>query len=297
MTFGAVFRQVARAGKHLSMIGAAFALLVLGGCNGSPKHYQLVGTVVSKSVEDGQLVVDHKDIPGFMMAMTMPYTSHDAAGLQAVQPGDKITADVVVESPDHYWLEHIVITDSSGRAAAAANAPHELQVGDPVPSVPFVNQDGKTLHLTDFKGKAVLLTFIYTRCPNPDFCPRISGQFAAVENELAKSPADYAGTRLLSVTLDPTYDTPPVLRKYGLAYLNNNAAGFGHWEFVATTPDDLQPLATEFGLEYSVEDNQIAHSMNTILIGADGKVAKQWPGNDWKTDEVVAAMRQAKVSR
>jgi protein SCO1/2 len=289
--------RITNVGKYLGMIGFAFAVLVFSGCNGSPKHYQLVGTVMSKSVEDGQLVVDHKEIPGFMMAMTMPYTSHDAAGLQAVQPGDKITADVVVESPNHYWLEHIVITDSSGRAAAAANAPHELQVGDPVPSVPFVNQDAKSLVLTDFKGKAVLLTFIYTRCPNPDFCPRISGQFAAVEKELEKSPADYAGTRLLSITLDPTYDTPTVLRKYGLSYLNNNAAALDHWEFLATTPDDLQPLATEFGLEYSVQDNQIAHSMNTILIGADGKVAKQWPGNDWKTDEVVAALRQAEVAK
>jgi protein SCO1 len=297
MTYGGFFRQAARSGKYLGVIGFAFAVIVFGGCKSAPKHYQLVGTVVSKSVEDGQLVVDHKDIPGFMMAMTMPYTSHDAAGLQAVQPGDKITADVVVESSNHYWLEHIVITDSSGRAAAAANAPQQLQAGDPVPSVPFVNQDGKSLVLTDFKGKAVLLTFIYTRCPNPDFCPRISGQFAAVENELAKSPSDYAGTRLLSVTLDPIYDTPPVLRKYGLAYLNNNPAGFDHWEFLATAPDDLQPLATEFGLEYSVQDNQIAHSMNTILIGSDGKVVKQWPGNDWKADEVVAAMRQAEISR
>jgi len=279
------------------ILSLVLAVAVLAGCQASAKHYQLVGTVVSKSVDDGVIVVDHKDIPGFMMAMTMPYDVHDAAGLQNVQPGDKITADVVVEASNHYWLDHIVITDSSGRAAAAANAPKELNVGDPVPSVPFVNQDGQTLKLTDLKGKAVLLTFIYTRCPNPDFCPRISGQFAAVENQLAKSPTDYADTRLVSITLDPTYDTPAVLRKYGLAYLNNNAAAFSHWEFVASSPDDLKPLASEFGLEYSVEDNQIAHSMNTILIGPDGKVAKMWSGNDWTTDEVVDALRRSETAQ
>ncbi|MGO9639835.1 MAG: SCO family protein [Candidatus Acidiferrales bacterium] len=287
--------SVSKARKHFSKAWIVLAALLIGGCQSSPKHYQLVGTVMSKSVEDAEIVVDHKDIPGFMAAMTMPYAVRDAAGLQNVQPGDKITADVVVQASNHYWLEHIVITDSSGRAAAAAIAPHELQAGDPVPNVPFVNQDGQGLHLTDFKGKAVLLTFIYTRCPNPDFCPRISGQFAAIENELAKSPADYAGTRLLSITLDPRYDTPAVLRKYGLAYLNNNAAAFAHWEFVATSPDDLKPLATVFGLEYSEQDNQIAHSMNTILVGPDGKIAKTWPGNEWKTSDVVAALRQAEV--
>jgi protein SCO1/2 len=289
--------SVSKERKHFSKGWIVLAALILGGCQSSPKHYQLVGTVMSKSVEDAEIVVDHKDIPGFMAAMTMPYAVRDAAGLQNVQPGDRITADVVVQASNRYWLEHIVITDSSGRAAAAANAPHELQAGDPVPSVPFVNQDGKALLLTDLKGKAVLLTFFYTRCPNPDFCPRISGQFAAIENELAKSPADYAGTRLLSITLDPTYDTPAVLRKYGLAYLNNNAAAFEHWEFVATSPNDLRPLATVFGLEYSEQDNQIAHSMNTILVGPDGKVVKTWPGNDWKTSDVVAALRQAEVSR
>jgi protein SCO1/2 len=289
--------RIMSARKAIIGIWVAFAVLALAGCGMTTKHYKLVGTVMSKSVEDGQMVVDHEDIPGFMMAMTMPYAVHDAAGLQNVQPGDKITADVVVEASNHYWLEHIVITDSSGRAAAAANAPHELQIGDSAPSVPFVNQDGKPVQLTDLKGKAVLLTFIYTRCPNPDFCPWISGHFAAVENELAKSPADYARTHLLSITLDPAYDTPAVLRKYGLAYLNNNAAAFSHWEFVATSPGELKPLATVFGLEYSVQDNQIAHSMNTILVGADGKVVKMWPGNDWKITDVVAAMRQAEISR
>ena len=88
-----------------------------------------------------------------------------------------------------------------------------------MPDVPLVNQDGKTLHLADFKGKAVLLTFIYTRCPFPTFCPLISSEFAAIHNDLAQTPPIYGKTHLLSVSLDPNYDTAPVLRKYGLAYL------------------------------------------------------------------------------
>ena len=175
----------------------------------------------------GQLTVDGDYIPGFMPAMTMPYPVKDLQGLEQVEPGDRITADVVVETKDSYWLEHIAISDKSGRGSFAATAPHELLPGETVPDVSLVNQDGKTIHLNQFKGKAVLLTFIYTRCPLPTFCPLISSEFAAIHKDLAGTPVEYQKTHLVSISLDPAYDTASVLRKYGLAYLQDDAAGSG----------------------------------------------------------------------
>jgi protein SCO1 len=282
----------ARAAGIAVFCAVAFAF----GCQSSLRHYELRGKVLAKKEAVAQLTVDHEDIPGFMPAMTMDYAVKDPAGLREVEPGDRITADVVVENNKKYWLEHLHITDESGRGSVTATSPGELQAGQNVPDVAFVNQDGKTLHLADFKGKAVLLTFIYTRCPFPTMCPLISSKFAEVHAELARNPSVYARTHLISVSLDPNYDKPPVLRKYGLAYMKDGAAGFANWDFVSTTPADLSRLATAFNLVYFVQDNQITHSMNTILFAPDGTVKQTWPGNEWKVADAVAAVENAATS-
>ena len=281
----------------LALFFALFGIFpLLAGCQESPKRYALRGHVLGKDQDAQRLTINHQAVPGFMPAMAMSYNVKDSQGLGAVEPGDNITADVVVANTDTYWLEHLAITDSSGRSAAVpATQPGELQPGRPVPDVALTNQDGKTLHLRQFKGQAVLITFIYTRCPLPNFCPLVSSEFAAIQKDLAQTPSDFAKTHLVSISLDPSYDTAPVLRKYGLAYLQDNPEGFKHWDFVATSPADLQTLATAFGLEYYQQDNQIAHSMETVLLAPNGSVTKTWPGTDWHTPEVLAAVRQAET--
>jgi protein SCO1 len=155
-----------------------------------------------------------------------------------------------------------------------------------------VNQDGKTVRLSDFRGKVLLLTFIYTRCPMPTFCPRISGLFASVNRELAKNPKEYERVQLLSISIDPKYDTSPVLYKYGLAYLNEDPKGLAHWQFTAPSAENLKMLAEAFALIYEEEDNQISHTMSTVLAGPDGKLAKEWIMSDWTAGEAVSAIRQ-----
>ena len=154
----------------------------------------------------------------------------------------------------------------------------------------MVNQDGKTIRLGDFAGKALLVTFIYTRCPMPNFCPRLSSQFARIQDELKKHPDEYGKTHLLTVSFDPKYDTPAVLRKYGLAYLDGDESGFSHWDFASTNPTDLGRLARAFGLIYEEQDNQIAHNMSIVLIAPDGTVAKFW-STDWTWTELLENMR------
>ncbi len=266
---------------------------IFSGCRSSQQHYALRGRVLGKST--GQLTVRQQDIPGFMAAMTMPYAVKDAEALAKTQLGDDITATLVVNKDKNYWLENVVILGhESGTTAddttVIEQENHVSIIGASIPDVPLVNQDGKTIHLSNFKGKAVLVTFIYTRCPFPTFCPMLTSEFASIQKELLKTPDFYKKTHLVSITLDPAYDTPSVMRQFGLTHLYNNAAGFGHWDFVSTKPEDLQTLAAAFGLTYYSKDNLITHGMRTVLLTPDGTVANMWDGSEWRQPELVDAM-------
>jgi protein SCO1/2 len=262
-------------------------------CHPGGKTYQLRGQVMDKNVTTNEITVKHEDIPGFMPAMTMPYKVKDSAVVQEVEPGDKIAAEIVTaNNGNDYWLEDIRITDESGRKIASAPVPPQrLEVGAHVPNLPLVNQDGKTIHFDDFKGKAVLLTFIYTRCPMPNFCPRLSSQFAKIHEDLAKTPDTYGKTHLLTISFDSKYDTAAVLRRYGLAYLDNDPSGFSHWDFASAAPGDLRKLADAFGLVYFEQDNQISHSMDIVLISPHGTIAKYW-ATEWTTAELEDALKE-----
>lgn len=259
------------------------------------KRYHLRGTILGKSAVTDEVTIKHGDIVGLMPAMTMVYKVKDPAVIEEVQPGDQVAADLLVHSSSgDYLLDDVVITGESRRnRLPPALPPHQLLVGEQVPDVPLVNQDGKTIHLGDYRRKTVLVTFIYTRCPMPTACPLITSHFAKVNEQLATDPQAYARSHLISITLDPDYDKPPVLRQYGLAYLDDKATEFSHWEFADTTPADLKKLAAAFGLEYTAEDNQITHTMQTTLIGPDNKVAQIWEGSGWNPEEVANSVKAA----
>jgi protein SCO1/2 len=285
--------------RRLMMFGAAVCVLAtLAGCGGSQKRYALRGRVVSKSAD--RLNVNHGEIPGFMGAMTMPYPVKDEEAFRVVRPGDEITADLVVNTTNEFWLEHLVVVGKAGASMYTATETTDIEVedgttlvGNPVPDVPLVNQDGRTIHLSDFRGKTVLLTFIYTRCPFPTFCPLLTSEFASIHRELLKMPGLAAKTHLVSISMDPEYDRPPQLRKYGLMYLKNDASGFLHWDFVSTRPADLTTLAAAFGLTYYKDKNLITHTMRTVLVAPGGTVARIWDGGEWRKPELVDAIEQA----
>lgn len=256
------------------------------------KRYVLEGSVLRKNPASQEITIHHGDIPGFMPAMTMDYKIQNLADYRQIETGDKIKADLVVRSEGanlDYGLANIQITDRSQRGLVVEGPPHVLGAGEPIPDVPLVNQDGKTIHLSQFKGQALLVTFIYTRCPLPTFCPRITSQFAAIHDALRKDPKMTGKAHLVSISFDPDYDKPDVLRKYGLAYMDD-PAGFQVWDFATLGADDLKKLAFAFGLQYFPEGNQIAHSVATLLIAPDGTLAKEWPDNEWKTADVLQAL-------
>jgi protein SCO1 len=260
------------------------------------KVYKLRGKVVSTDAANGEATLNHEAIPGFMEAMTMPYKLKDATILGELHPGDVITADVLVSRDPNadVLLDHIVVVAQAKPDYRPAVIYHVPAQGDAVPDFKLHNQDGRPIHLGQFKGQALLVTFIYTRCPLPNFCLRMTRNFAEVNKELAANPALYPKTHLLSVSFDPEHDTPQRLRAYGATYIGSGAVGaFDHWDFAVPDGPMLPEMAKFFDVGITAgPDETITHSLSTTLIGPDGKVVRFYPGNEWTVEQVTADLKE-----
>lgn len=270
-------------------------LLSVSGC--APKHsaaekrYDLAGKIVAVEKDKKIVTVAHEDIKNLMPAMTMEFPV-PAAWVYDVPNvvGAHLTATLVVDGLK-MRLEDVVISQGS-ETSSAEDTRIEAKPGEEVPDYRLVNQDGKAIRIKDYRGKALLLTFIFTRCQMPDQCPLMSTNFATIDQELQKQPELRAKTHLLSVSFDPAYDTPKVLRSYGAAHTGKYSdENFAHWEFASGSADEVKGIAQFFGLRYTKDSetgqDQIVHSLRTALIGPDGKVVKAYRGNEWKPDEVL----------
>jgi protein SCO1 len=255
------------------------------------QKYDLKGKVVAVEPDKHLVTIAHEEVRNYMPAMTMPFNVPSEADLQILAPEDEVTATLVVDGTQS-WLEDLVIRKQSPNAAAAPGLV-EAKEGDDVPNYGLVNQDGKDIKLHNYRGKSLLLTFIYTRCPVPEYCTLMSNNFAVVERQLQQQPETYEKTHLLSISIDPEYDTPQVLRSYGAAHTERyQDETFSHWEFASGTKDQVKGVAQFFGLRYYQATDQIVHGLKTVIIGPDGKVAKVYSDNQWKPDEVVKEMQR-----
>jgi len=257
----------------------------------------LKGKVVAVERDKHLVTVAHEDIKDYMPGMTMPFTVADEGDFEILAPGDQITATLVVDGAKS-WLEDLVITkESSDTTSPVTGESIGAKPGDEVPNYRLINQDGKAIRIQDYKGKALLLTFIYTRCQQPDQCTLMSNNFATIDQELQKQPDVYQKTHLLSISFDPEYDTPKVLRSYGAAFTGKySEENFAHWEFASGSADEVKGIAQFFGLRYYQSpsgEQQVIHSLRTVVIGPDGKVVKVYRGNEWKPNEILGDMRDA----
>jgi len=261
---------------------------------GDIKTYHMKGVVLSIDQTHGQATINSEAIPGFMDAMAMPYKFKDPAILHDIHPGDHLTADLLV-ADDASLLDHIVVTMQAKPDYQPASQYHVPATGDTVPDFHFTNQNGKPISIDQFHGKALLITFIYTRCPLSDYCPRMSHNFAEIDKSLRADAALYRKTHLLSISFDPAYDSPAVLRSYGSAYTGNYTnETFQHWDFAAPSKENLSKVLEYFDVGATPEkDKTITHSLSTVLIGPDGKVVAWYPTNDWSVQDVLAAMKNA----
>jgi protein SCO1 len=261
------------------------------------QRYDLKGKVLAVDRAKGEVTVEHEDVKGYMPAMTMSFPLRDEDALKTVEVGDGIQAALVV-TDDAFWLENPIITKGQpgGATAAAAASPgaSEPQPGAEVPDVKLVNQDGKPLSIGRLKGRALAVTFVYTRCPLPDFCPLMSTNFAELNGALTSDAELGKRAHLLSVTLDPEYDRPEVLRRYGATYAGGK---FDTWDFATGDPAEVRRLAEFFGLTYKAEGGQVIHSLRTAVVTPGGKLYKIYRGNEWKPAEVLNDLKAAAVAQ
>ena len=257
------------------------------------KRYPLKGKVVSVDREKKRAKVDHEPIEGFMEAMTMDFPIRADWVWDDLKPGSEIRAELVVDSsaPDPYWLENLGIIAAAMPGQELPPTENNAQIGKEILDFTLTNQDGKKISSKDFRGRALAITFIYARCPLPEYCIKMSTNFSDLANQLNADPERRDKIRLLSISFDPENDTPEKLRSYGLGYLGRNAKpDFEVWQLAVGEDKEVRRIADFFGLRYEVDPSdktQINHSLRTAVIGPDGKVSKIISGNEWTAADLL----------
>jgi protein SCO1 len=258
------------------------------------QRYPINGIVRGVNREAGQVTVAHEDIPGLMDAMTMSFAVKEAWAVKVAAPGDRLTGTLVVEGT-RSWIEGTSLTTppqaAGDPAAPSADATAVIgpAAGTPVPSAPLVDQAGRRVTFADFAGRDVIVTFIYTNCPLPDFCPRMMARLNEAAARLSK-----AGRRdevqMVAISIDPARDTPKVLEAYGRKHIVEDGDPFAHWSLLTGTPANIRTWASFFALTYEPDGTDIAHGLRTAVIDRDGRVVGMLRDNDWSTNDLMALL-------
>jgi protein SCO1 len=265
-----------------------------GAQQGEARRYELRGQVLAVEPERSELMIKHDDIPGFMPGMTMAFKVREAALLEGRVPGDLVTGTLVVLDSDAYLesLRRVGFAELTPAAvtASAFSGFELLRPGDEVPDATLTDQEGTTRRFSDWQGRAVALTFIYTRCPFPTFCPLMDRHFATLQRTVAADEALRGRVQLVSVSFDPTYDTPEVLRQHAAQVGADSAS----WAFVTGDRDEVDRFAARFGVSILREGDaadDISHNLRTAVIDGQGRLVKVYGGNEWSPDELIADLR------
>jgi protein SCO1/2 len=277
-----------------STAAAVCAILVLAsGCRGQRSH-TLLGQVLAIDRASRQITIRHQDIPGLMPAMTMTFTVRDDRLLEERTPGDLVNATLIVsDTGPSSHLSSIVRTGHAPlpEPATALASSNTLKPGAVAPDVELIDEGGVRRRLSDWHGRIVALTFIYTRCPLPDFCPRMNRHFAAIQSEVMADSRLREAVHLVSMSLDPDFDTPAVLateaRRVG--------ADPRVWTFLTGRREAIDRFVVPFGI-YVVRNGKnqadITHNLRTVVIGADGRVLAIFTGSEWSPADLLAVVRK-----
>ena len=268
-------------------------LAFASGCSAPPppanvREFPLTGEVLAIKPDRSEIQVKHDEVKGFMEPMTMWFTIKDPALLDGLAPGDLLSATLVLTAEDHY-LTGVRKTGRRlpGEASAPPQAPADpLPIGAAVPDIAFTDETGQPRPLSSYRGSYTLLTFIYTRCPLPDYCPRMNAHFATVQRGLKADPALGRNVRLLSVSFDPGFDTPARLA----AKAKELGADPALWHFVTAPRERVDAFGAALGLSVlreGADGSNITHNLRTVLLDPDGKLARTYNGKEWSPDDVV----------
>ncbi len=259
------------------------------------REYAILGVVRAADAPGRQITVAHEAIPGLMDGMTMTFAVKEAWAAQVAQAGDRLSATLVVDG-SRSWIQGVslskpaVADDASGSSASATAAGIGPAAGTPLPSTPLRDQAGRQVTAGTFAGRDVIITFIYSRCPLPDFCPQMLRRLDEVASRLRK-----AGRRddvqMVAISIDPAHDTPEVLAAYGRTHITGEDGDpFHRWSLLTGTPAQVGAWAEFFALTYEPDGSEIAHGLRTAVADREGKVVGVLRGNQWSTDELMAML-------
>ncbi len=257
--------------------------------------FQVKGVIQELRPDGKTAVIKHEEIPGYMKAMTMPLEVKDAKELSGLKPGDAVSFRMVVTAR-YGWIEQVTKLAAasptelpSHQTIRRAREVEPLSVGDPLPEYHFTNELGQAVSTSQFKGQALAFTFIFTTCPFPDFCPRMSNNFAETQKKLLSMPNAPTNWHLLSISFDPEVDTPAILKAYAKRFEYDPR----HWNFVTGELIDITAIAEQFGQQFWRQDNTISHNLRTVVVDAHGRVQKILPENKWTGDMLVTEILKA----
>ena len=282
-------------GRTLASLVSAAALLAAACSPGQPaRAYALTGQILAVHEDRGEITIRHGDIDGLMPAMTMSFPVADRALLAGWAPGDIVTGTLEVSESLGRITQldktgHETLPDDSNAVGFAAGL---LEIGDPLPDAALLDQRDRRRSLSEWTGTPTLITFIYTRCPLPTFCPLMDRHFAAIQREAAADPALTGRVRLVSISFDPDHDTPEVLAAHAAALGADPAV----WTFLTGDRITVDRLAARIGVGVvrgAAAADEITHTLRTVLVGADGRLARLYAGNGWTPAEVLADLRDA----
>ena len=281
--------------KSFSVSGRMWAtllLLSLAAACGRGREYELRGQILAVDAVRREITIKHDDIKGFMPGMTMPFKVRDATLLEGRVPGDLVRATLVVEGSEGYLKAieragHAPLTEAPPRPRVDA-----LNQGDEIPDVALVDETGTTRQMREWRGRALAVTFVYTRCPLPDFCPRMDRQFADAQQLVMDDDALRGRVQLLSISFDPEYDTPAVLATHAKKMGADPAA----WNFLTGDQADVESFAALFGVSVmreGADPGSVVHNLRTAIVDANGRLVKVMNGMQWTPPELVAELRSA----
>lgn len=267
---------------------AALLVSIIAARAEETRDYTVRGVVRETKEAKSQLVVKHEEIPGYMDAMTMPFKVRDPKILESVKAGDAVTFQLHVTDKDH-WIDGVKVVRAGDKNTPRPKVPDitPFKPGDPLPELSFTDENGKPFRLQDFRGKALAITFIYTRCPLADFCPLLAEKFRTVQESLLADAGAPKNWQLLSMTIEPERDTPEVLQRYSKA----QRANADHWKFATGELRDITVLGLRCGLEFWEGGTEITHNLRTVVFDAKGHMRKVFTENTWTAKDLADELR------
>lgn len=256
-----------------------------------------------REIPDGNksLVVRHEEIPGFMPKMTMTFEVRDANELRGLAVGDTIVFNIRATQDDS-WIDEIRRAGTNDVIDSAPKDPSSvallqvatLKPGDPMPDAELLGEDGRTVRLSDFAGKALAFTFIFTRCPLPNYCPRMNVNFKEARELLIQNIEGPSNWQFLSISFDPAFDKPGVLGRYAFSY---RGAVTNQWMFAAAPTNVLAVMSPQLDFRFANEQGSFQHNLRTVVLDGRGRVHRYFEGNEWTPEELVASMTEAAAKK